>query len=457
LATPPDIYAFWSGDPFLYLFDGSDNTLSRSADSGKTWALLQKGGYFDQLYPKGDSLWASVRDSGLMLSSDGGKHFRDIPMRAGSFPLMEATGDRILLPGFGVYDNQGGNWRHAAPEPTFPTPDHLTAEGDLAFAHCYYSGPYFVSRDGGLSWDSLPPILPGTRDTSRFLTAAIHRGRLFLARSDGVYRSDDTGASWIRTRAYHGPAFGFTGYVSFLSAGSDFFLTDTGGVFRTTDEGDHWLPAGKGISGEIRILAGTEQALYAAGYDRLFRSTDRGANWNLANANRPELKHLLAYGNSYLATYDDTGGVEISLDGGARWARSNQGLSVSTATVAMAIAGSQAYLSIYGGSIWKRPLSEFFPVGLNPAPPPDPQAYEGLRLIRGPAGPAVAFTLHRSGPVRLEAFDPQGRSLAVLAAGRMAPGPHIVPLGRWMRPSPIRYLRLSAEGTLRSLTLPPGF
>jgi photosystem II stability/assembly factor-like uncharacterized protein len=448
LPGPSEEFSLWSADPFLYLSNGSDSTFSRSADSGKTWVLLRKGGHFDELYPRGDSLWASAWGYGLEFSADGGRHFRDIPMRAGSFLIMGAAGDRILLPDFGAYEGRSGTWLRPAPLPGQPTLTQIAAEGDLVFGrgdNFSPTGPLFVSRDGGLSWNSTAPILGGRPDSSAFKMAAIHRGRLFVARSDGVYRSDDTGASWIRKRAYQGSTFRSTGFLCFSPAGNDFFLADTGGVFRTADEGDHWLPAKQGITGRIRLLAGTGDAVYAVGDAGLFRSLYRGDAWSLVNADRNELRNLVAYGSSFLATYD-TDGVELSFDGGARWDRSNQGLSVSTAAVAMAIAGADAYVSIYGGSIWRSPINELFPVGLRPSPPPGPEADQGLRLIRGPAGLTAAFTLRRPGLVRLEAFDPQGRRLAVLAAGPMAPGPHAVPLGRWSRLSGVRYLRLSADG-----------
>lgn len=169
---------------------------------------------------------------------------------------------------------------------------------------------------------------------------------LFAATTEGIYRSEDRGASWQRvlagtaghtvrfTHVRVSPAFGqdgvlFAAYVDETDASADLYKSIDGGqnwtqnasvgevramvispafaadqtlfiarsdtVWKSTDGGNSWashelVPAEEAF--DVYDLAispafATDQTLFASGYGRVLRSTDGGVHWALAGGYGP--------------------------------------------------------------------------------------------------------------------------------------------------------------------------
>jgi photosystem II stability/assembly factor-like uncharacterized protein len=153
-----------------------------------------------------------------------------------------------------------------------------------------------VSRDGGEHWRRVagPPddlcgeiaIDPGNPE------------RMMAGDARSVVIADDGGKSWRACRGPHGQTVGFHFDQTSDSSGRVCFAATSEGIWRSDDGGASWVEKTTGLpSKEIRSFCGGSRArdrrgvLYCAVPSRLeggqliggvFRSTDRGASWESA-------------------------------------------------------------------------------------------------------------------------------------------------------------------------------
>jgi len=148
--------------------------------------------------------------------------------------------------------------------------------------------------------------------------------------------------------------------------GTDLFAgTWGGGIFRSTDFGDSWVPANTGLASmDVRALVLSETNLFAGTYgDGVYRSTNSGSSWTPVDSGLTDLFMTTlvvspeeAGGTNLLAgTY--YGGVFRSTDNGTSWTRLGgqfgcvSALAVSGANI---FAGTYDFLwvSTDNGSTW---------------------------------------------------------------------------------------------------------
>ena len=95
-----------------------------------------------------------------------------------------------------------------------------------------------------------------------------------------------------------------------------------GGVYASTDLGVTWTPADRGLppSAWCNLVADpvNTSTLYAACYDGLYKTTDRGTLWRQLDINDP-LPPVIAPSDSRVVYQLSSGGVLQSRDGGQRW------------------------------------------------------------------------------------------------------------------------------------------
>jgi len=181
-----------------------------------------------------------------------------------------------------------------------------------------------------------------------------------LASGDGMYRSDDGGATWKHiglddsrqiSRILVDPADARTVYVGVL--GHAYGPNDERGVYKSTDGGDHWqriLDKGADVGiADLAMATSQPQLLFAATWNAhrstwstyapldgpgngLYRSSDGGAHWSgISGHGLPEGKWgrtgiaVSADGRKVYAAIDCPGhsGLYRSDDGGDTWALVN--------------------------------------------------------------------------------------------------------------------------------------
>lgn len=233
-------------------------------------------------------------------------------------------------------------------------------------------------------WEEAGPVNIGGRITAIAVHPAVLQ-RLFIGAADGgVFRSTDGGASWQ-------PVFDAVGSLSIGAltvdpSNPEIVYCGTGeanasgdsfaglGLFRSTDAGDTWMPAGLASSRHInrivvdpanpnRVYVAVMGGLFSKGPDRgLYRSTDAGASWErklFVSDSTGVIDVVLDPTNPtriYAATWERlrspkhrrvggvTCGVYRSTDGGDNWSLLGGGLPAPSSTVGrigLALAASQ--------------------------------------------------------------------------------------------------------------------
>ena len=194
-----------------------------------------------------------------------------------------------------------------------------------AYAGCAY-GLMFKTTDGGSHWDSACAGLPATANMDDIAVNPGNPDIVLAATSDGVYRTTDAGGSWSKadgiTIAFDlalspaDPAIGYClGYdsvpclyvstdsgatwvfqpgnvqqskggslITDPSDGDVVYSPGTRGVMKTTDRGEHWAEANRGIRiATISTICTSPwdlRSVYVECYENgVYRSSDHGTLW----------------------------------------------------------------------------------------------------------------------------------------------------------------------------------
>jgi photosystem II stability/assembly factor-like uncharacterized protein len=221
-----------------------------------------------------------------------------------------------------------------------------------------------------------PPWMPlgPFGGTVAHLTAdPAHSGLLYATTGNGIYKTTDGGVSW--TAVYIGvpssnvavdPAF-----PAILYAGVSGAV-----LIKSTDGGAHWAPSASGLTNgaarpllKVAVDPSSHNRVLAMDGDKVWRSVDAGASWQLVSDGLPgdnaSLLDLAVArrpaGTAFAAT---SVGVYRSLDGGASW-RPAPGLPAAQA-FSLAVApsdprtvyayfgpGTGLYKTANGGNSWQ--------------------------------------------------------------------------------------------------------
>jgi photosystem II stability/assembly factor-like uncharacterized protein len=170
----------------------------------------------------------------------------------------------------------------------------------------------------------------------------------------GVFRSIDKGRSWA--------AAGMTGYGIMCLAASDSTLlagTIVNGIFRSTDNGAHWMEVNAGIPEytSVSTITGFGRYFYAGTSNGIFLSTDNGTSWTNIRSTLSIHAFAVSGGNFFAGSLG--GGVLLSTNNGATWTEVNNGLTnknvysliVSGMTLIAGTSGG-IFLSTDNGTSW---------------------------------------------------------------------------------------------------------
>jgi photosystem II stability/assembly factor-like uncharacterized protein len=422
---------FDPGNPdHVYALAGTFGNVFKSTDGGAEWTQLTlpvsgTADVFDlDVSPATRTLWAAT-EGGLLRSDDGGASWQTAGRGLGGYlaksvafhpqeprRLLAATG------GTGVYasDDGGATWhpssdglgagwaqelwgREGSPlvyaqlstglyrreadgswvEVQEPFADGEAAEldgmlfdrGQPHVVYAFEGGSYWTSTDGGRRWLEYEAPEPSMRDLMRgnlaspefhsFAQDAASARTLYAgawSSSDpgqAVWRSTDGGKTW--KPAGHGlPS---EPVQRLVSTGKETVLgiVDRQQLWRTTGGGSSWTQVGQGLPGvELRELVADPRdgsRVFVATEQGLYRSADGGATFEkLGGALAEEDVEAVAVdgrGNVYAGSFT---GVYRSADGGTSWAAMEAGL-LNRDVRALAVAGEPArlYAGIAGGSV----------------------------------------------------------------------------------------------------------
>ena len=133
----------------------------------------------------------------------------------------------------------------------------------------------FVSYDHGVKWHSASEGLAG-----QVVSLVAHDSTLIASTTEGLHRSTDFGKSWA---SVHGGLPSAVEYA-LLSFAQYIFAAGDSGIYRSADNGIHWVERNIGLSLDhrfYRTLASSEGIIYVGAGDSAYCSTDSGATWHV--------------------------------------------------------------------------------------------------------------------------------------------------------------------------------
>jgi photosystem II stability/assembly factor-like uncharacterized protein len=191
---------------------------------------------------------------------------------------------------------------------------------------------FFVSRDGGLTWDQMKgeglPWFSFRRLAPLFSTDFAERGVAHLVYSGRIYRTEDGGDTWTRIE-------GATGVKHLLeSPDGDLIALASGSVYERDSESEaRWErhPVDFGFGSEPIVARFITDVLVVAVTDgNVYLSQDGG--WDWTRIGRSELEPAYGY---LISPHFDTDGaiyargtaaVYVSTDAGRTWVEASEGL-----------------------------------------------------------------------------------------------------------------------------------
>jgi len=345
----------------------------KSTDGGASWTsagIGQSGTHIPSLAidpATPTTLYAAVAPNaggglGLFKSTNGGGSWSEILSGVIWFVAVDpATPTTVYAvnPNGPMYKSTdaGATWSTIASPPgqganafafgiNAPNPTTIYAAGGF-FGGGVLNG-VFKSTDGGASWSAVNSGLSNTR-VSTLAIDPMTPTTIYAGTSDGsggVFKSTDGGISWIAANSGLPclPNFGAASLAIDPSAPSTLYVAGNGvgggacGVFKSTNAGGSWNPAGSGLPFGVSSLAinpKTPTTIYVGTFGSgVFRSTDGGGSWTAVNTgltgNSLDATRLaidpLTPTTIYIGSF--AAGVFKSTNGGGSWTAANTGLTV---------------------------------------------------------------------------------------------------------------------------------
>jgi photosystem II stability/assembly factor-like uncharacterized protein len=214
-----------------------------------------------------------------------------------------------------------------------PTILSFAVIGNNIFAGTGYNQGLFLSTDYGESWIPVKTVIPdiSTFDYLGFPALTVYRSAIYAACDKGVYRSFDSGKTW--TSASHGlsawteETYGQVNVytpTSFVECDGELFAGTHNGIYLFTE--NNGFPEWRCVSSSITPsglnageLAVTGSDLFAATDAGLYRSNNKGENWEQINLGTRDQFFNTVYASGdrlYASTQYES---FRSMDNGASW------------------------------------------------------------------------------------------------------------------------------------------
>ncbi|MBK9247414.1 MAG: hypothetical protein IPM69_04705 [Ignavibacteria bacterium] len=269
----------------------SNDGIYKSTDKGIHWDIIDSTNYWDEVYSiitNGSTIVIGTKN-GIYLSQDDGMHWRNLKSEY-SITAIELI-DTVLFIGTrenGIFKSidYGGNWvplNNGIPYQysTYYSEISLIKHfGGTLLAANNYTGPFYISKNGGSSWNEIRVGLkagntvkiPGGYSFLEFDST------IFVGSYSGVFQSADSGVTWQQfSHCIEGMKV-----QSFARFGSSLFAGTAGaGIYKSTENGRTWKQVNTGLpSVQVIALSSVGETIFAgtatAGF---YKSDDKGENW----------------------------------------------------------------------------------------------------------------------------------------------------------------------------------
>jgi len=309
--------------------------ITRSLDNGDTWSrtgLNNRPVFALGANTLGD-VFAGTYNAGIIHSSDQGESWALIGAPASDVYglAFNSCGHIFAVTAGGVYRSidDGKNWTLLNAGFGIFRSLAINSRGEI-FVGTHYAGGVLRSADNGETWKSAGNFLPYPFEVPSL--AVNSEDHIFVGTNEGVFRSTDDGDHWLRVLNHYVRCFVFN------SKGQIFAGTFGQGVFRSMDEGESWTVTALTDAEVYDLTINSKGHLFAATWGRgILQSTDNGDSWRPIKINNGLFdNYILAIAiNSndeiFASTYEEfysgrrMGNIFYSSDNGINWTEFNTG------------------------------------------------------------------------------------------------------------------------------------
>lgn len=345
------------------IYAGTTMGLFKSPNMGSTWKLLSKEQVnaivFDPANP--GSMYMAMEYEGLGRASDAGEKIKMLNhgFVDRSISSVATAGDKLIAletqlgesSGIFISKDKGENWNqlmdvkglnavHLRNLAVLPSNERMLV---ASAAHDLYK-----SVDGGQVWKPLPIrlLLPAT--AAPVVAPKAPAGKRAAAARKPVARKPVENVRVIMPHEIHGVYAGKNGTADLLFAATDM------GLLKSTDAGERWTiaeVAGSSAVSGLYLSPINDGRLVARADAGLYLSKDFGDHWTTLNFPKPS-----ADVNDAAVPVDASSpilvatrlGMFSTLDEGAKWNTSHDGLPASTVNAVVYGSGTLAYAVQYG-------------------------------------------------------------------------------------------------------------
>ena len=302
----------------------------------------------------------------LPLAAQVGDRLRVSALGAAGWKLTQAAGQQVLAGGLAAMKPLTGASADA------PGQAELVAT-DSVGTRLYTAGDRIARRslDSGKTWEPMTvPNQPFSNTFNVVETSSDGQKVVLAAGSSGLWGSSDSGTSWSKVnlaRLWSGAACSLDCSQVLVAAGPGRLFVFSGFMSTRVEVGSNLTDSGWGL-----VASSSDGVVLAAvGNQRIYVSTDAGANWTARESTR-DWRGLAISGDGHRIAAigldifgNQTGFIYISNDFGTTWTKAGpsakwSGLAMSrdgTTLVAQPSIGNQSRLfySRDGGTTWGTP------------------------------------------------------------------------------------------------------
>src|SRR5262249_51932267 len=242
----------------------------------------------------------------------------------------------------------------------------------------------------------------------------------------GVFRSTDNGDHWVYVSG-GAPYIGIVHALAINPSGGIF--AGGSGIIRSTDNGNTWSPAALTDKTVLSLAINPEGHIFAGtAYGHVFRSTDNGANWTettLDTYTFNDVGSLAINASGHIfAGINFYGGVFRSFDNGDSWDQINAGLTSQDVRSLTIGPSDYVFAATFGGGLCRSVLQTT--TAVDEPPSVTPKYYVLSQNYHNPFHPTttIRYVLRKREKVTLEIFDVIGQRVRVLIDEEQSAGEH---------------------------------
>jgi photosystem II stability/assembly factor-like uncharacterized protein len=349
------------------VYAGTKKGFWKTTDGGQTWSRLTGG--LPRYVVRGlaihpttpEVMWAAAAGAGVYKTTDGGKSWSEANGGLAASWIDNVWGNAAGMifaqTGRGLYRSDGkGGWVEVL-QPF--SSDKADVDAIIFDAknpktlHARHASSYYRSTDGGTTWTRVSESFQEPSPSFGCLALDVKNAKVLYSAAKypssddpSIFKSTDGGVKW--KPAGRGVTGGILSLIS-LPSGALMALGKDGGFWRSTDGATTWTKGGEGLPAkDVRALAAGESTVFVAAKDGLFRSDDGGTTFAKSDKRALRAVAIDGSGNIYIASDE---GVARSTDGGKTFSAFSDGLTNADVR-SLASAGTRLYAGTAGGGVF---------------------------------------------------------------------------------------------------------